>query len=205
LTVLIDALLRWGDDQNPIRRLVAMTAPLILIAAIIWFPGTLDNFPNSKYRIGRNPTLYEFISSQPADSLIASLAQEVKNLPIFSRRPILVSREYSLPFHKNYYERMSERASDLIAAHYTADLSLLQSFIMKYKVKFVLIERNAFTPEYLSRDTWMMQYQPAANKAIEELKAGSVPALQRLMASCAAFENEDYVLLNAECILAASP
>jgi hypothetical protein len=171
------------------------------VAIIIWFPSSLDNFPNSRYRVGRTPGLYEFFANQPADGSIASLAQEVKNIPIFSRRSILVSREYSLPFHKNYYGQMSERAQELISAHYTASLGELKDYIRKYDVSFLLVERRAFSPEYLARDSWIMQYQPAAGEAIEKLKNGVVPALQKVMTSCAAFESEDYVVLRAECVL----
>jgi hypothetical protein len=81
----------------------------------------------------------------------------------------------------------------------------VQEFIRKYKVSLLLVERTAFAPEYLTRDAWIMQYQPQAEEAIERLKQQSIPAMAKLMKSCAVLETEDYVVLDGECILKASP
>ena len=43
------------------------------------------------------------------------------NLPIFAGRSILVAREIAVPFHKNYYAQIRQRAIDLINAQYSSD------------------------------------------------------------------------------------
>lgn len=182
-------------------KLLAVASAVVIVGAVIWFPRTQANFPNTKYRTGHVPELYEFFSRQPKDGLIASLSPETKNIPIFARRPILVAREYSLPFHKGYYEEVSRRASELIDASYTEDPAELRRFLEKYHVKFLMIEQRLMSPAHLKRDGWLMQYEPSAARAIQRLNDGAVPAVEAFMKSCAVFESDDYVVLDADCVL----
>jgi hypothetical protein len=208
ITIILDGLLGWASRRTERANLPQASAAIIaatLVTLLVLYPRFLASFPQTGYRTGREAALYEFLSNQPKDAMVASLAQEVKNIPAFSKRSILVSREYALPYHTRYYAQLRQRASDLINAHYSPNLTELQEFIHKYKVSLLLVERRAFTPEYLSRDAWIMQYQPQAAEAIERLKQQSTPAIAKLMKSCAVLETEDYVVLDGECILKASP
>jgi len=165
IAILLDAVLDWASRRKArllTRQAVALTLTATAISLLVIYPRFVTNFPETKYRTGHKPALYEFFSVQPKDALVASLAEEIKNIPAFSRRAILVAREYALPYHKRYYEQMQQRATDLIVANYTEDLSELQSFIRKYGVTLVMVDRNAFHSSYIERDSWMMQYHPAA-------------------------------------------
>lgn len=204
LAIILDGLFNWASRRNA-RQAVACTLTVIVIALLVMYPRFVESFPDAKYRVGHLPALYEFFSHQPKDALVASLAPEVRNIPTFSKRSILVAREYALPFHTRYYAQMQERATDLIAAHYSADLSTLQSFIRKYGVTFLMVDRRAFNSHYIERDSWMQQYQPAAAEALDQIERGIVSALSKLMTTCVAFEDENYVVLSSECILNASP
>jgi hypothetical protein len=202
--IVVDALLDWAsrsEARRPARQAIALTLTAILISLLVLYPRFVPNFPDTKYRTGREPELYKFFSLQRPDALVASLAQEVRNIPTFSKRSILVAREYALPYHTRYYSHMQERAIDLISASYSPDLHMLQNFIRKYGVSLVLVDRNAFQPDYIERDSWMMQYQPAAREAVANLRDGRVPALSKLMDSCSAFRADDLTVVDAECIL----
>jgi hypothetical protein len=207
IAIVLDALLDWAirsEGRAALRQAFAMMITAIVVVMLAIYPRFVGNFPDTKYRVGHTPELYEYLSRQPKDALVASLAAEVKNIPTFAKRPILVAREYALPFHTRYYAKMQERATDLISAQYSADLSIIENFIRKYGVTFVLVDRSAFNANYIARDSWIMQYQPAASEALDQLKRGVVPALSKLMTTCAVFEDEDYVLLSSEAILNAS-
>ncbi|MEK6303272.1 MAG: hypothetical protein AABO41_21390 [Acidobacteriota bacterium] len=207
IAIVVDALLDRANrsGRGPfVRRAAALTLTAAIVGSLVIYSRFVPNFPGTKYQTGRETALYEFIAGQPKNALVASLAPEIKNIPAFSKRSILVAREYALPYHTRYYAQMEQRATDLIAANYTEDLATLQSFIRKYDVAFVILDRNAFHSRYIERDSWIMQYQPAASEALELLKRGAVPALSRLMPTCGVFENEDYVVLSSDCILSAS-
>jgi hypothetical protein len=144
--------------------------------------------------------LYEFFKTQPQDILIATLSDEANNIPTFSQRSILISKEYALPFHLGYYRQISQRAIDLIRAHYSQDLAAAQQLIQKYGVNFWLLERRAFTPEYLTNNSWLRSFQPAWKEALANLEQGTTPALAELMQRCSVFETKSLVVLQADCI-----
>lgn len=202
--VLLDAVFRWAKKFPSVARRVAALAAAGLVAAALAFPFVTGPVVDTRYKFGENPELYEFLARQPKDVLIASLANDVENLPMFSRRSILVGRETALPFHKKYYSQIRERAVDLINAQYSTDIAELRNFIQKYGVSFVLVDRNAFTPQYVAGDKWVMQYEPAAKDAVARLKQGEVPALSTLIDRCSVLETNGMSLIPAECILRAS-
>jgi hypothetical protein len=186
------------------RNLVRISLLLLIAILLIVYPGRPRDFMQTSYRPGRQPQLYEFFSQQPSNVVIASLSREADRIPIFARRTNLVSWEISIPFHKGYYSRIRQRAVDLINAQYSAELVELQNFVRKYEVDFVVVDQRAFDSDYLKRDRWFRLYEPATSDAINKLKAGTEPALAKLMTQCSGFNNEDVVVISAECILGAS-
>jgi len=204
IAIILDALLDWASRRH-LRALARQTIAGILtatgVAMLVIYPRFVAGFPNTKYRTGHASEVYEFFSRQPKDALVASLSEEAKNIPTFAKRPVLVAREFAFAYHMRYYAQIQERATDLIVAHYSPDLSVVQSFVRKYAIAFVLVEREAFKEKFLARDSWLQQYQPAAGEALEQLKRDTTPALARAMSACSVFENEDFVVLSAERIL----
>jgi hypothetical protein len=99
---------------------------------------------------------------------------------------------------------MKERAVDLINAHYAADLGELQGFIKKYGVGYLVVDRQAFKADYLD-DKWIRQYEQAAEAARLRISQGEVPALARLMESCAVATDGKFVVISAERILGQAP
>lgn len=211
-TALVAWRLDWGkQNQKPDRQsyfgrqVLALASTVVLAVVIIGYPSMLNYFPATDYYFGQVTQLYEFLAKQPKDILIASLAEEADNLPSFTKRSVLVSREYALPYQVGYYKQIRQRAIDLIQAQYSPNLDEVQRFIEKYGVDFWLLERNAFTPEYIANprsltSRWIRQYQPAATEALESLEKGKVPALAKVMHRCSVLETDDFVLVNTECI-----
>jgi len=205
LVLILDAILQWAE-KNPrfLRWFVASAFIAFSGALLLWSPLSAKKFPsNLSYRTGKHPDLYQFFSRQPKGILIASLTEQVNQLPTFSRRSILVGREYAIPYQIGYYRQFRQRTADLVRAQYSPDLAVVQGFIRKYGVSLWLLERTSFTPEYVSRDTWIKQYQPEANEAVHRLKKGEVPALAAFMDRCSVYEDMHFVVLDARCILQA--
>jgi hypothetical protein len=200
LTLLIDTLLRRsrGFEQrlfDYIKRAFALIIALILI----FYPATLNQFLWTGYVVGNNPSLYQFFQQQPPDIIIASLADEANNLPTFAQRSILVGSEYAIPYHWGYYRQFRQRTLDLIQAQYSQELTALQQFIQKYNIDFWLLEKNAFTPEYVTSDGWIRQFQPLTANIAQQLQQ-QAPALSKVTIQCTVFEVNNFIVLQTQCI-----
>ena len=201
LSAGITLMLLWDALWRVCRqRILVLAAVSFFGVVLLLYPNLDSDLPNTKYKIGSFPTLYQFFQAQPKDILIASLSEEANNLPTFASRSILTGREYAIPYHQGYYRQFRQRTIDLIRAQYSTDLSAVQNLIKKYGINFWLLDKGAFTPEYLAKNSWYRQYQPVTKEAIAQLQQGKIPALSKLVDSCAVFDRDGFVVLKAECI-----
>lgn len=198
-TVMLDAVWRSLDNSTT-KQVWKLGLTGAIAIALLTYPHFIKEFPRTAYKIGALPSLYQFFASQPKDILIASLEGEANLLPTFSQRSILVGSEYSLPYHTKYYAQIRQRATDLINAQYSSNLTEVKNFIQKYGIDFWLLELSAFRPEHLSQNSWIMQYQPAANQAIEKLETGNLPALAKMMQPCSVLQASGLIVLPTKCI-----
>jgi len=174
---------------------------LCLLPFTLIYPSLITKFPVTNYIVGQQANLYEFLSKQPKDTLTASLALEANNLPAFAKRSILVGAEYALPYHKLYYTEMNQRANDLIKAQYSPNLTEVQNFIQEYSIDFWLLDSQALTLEYVTKNHRIRQLQPAAAAEVKNsLEKGTVPALSKVTDRCTVLKTEGLILLQAECI-----
>ncbi|WP_348253937.1 hypothetical protein [Leptolyngbya sp. AS-A5] len=202
LTVLADTTLRACESLAIRQRWIALGARLSLISAIgivlVFYPQFSRGFPSTNFRVGNAP-LYQFLQTQPKDTLIATLSDEANNISTFAQRSVLFSREHSLPFHLGYYRQIRQRIIDVLQAQYSSDLTLAKQAIERYNIKFWLIEQSAFTPEYLTRADWLESFQPAYSIALTNLQQGKTPALSQLT-RCSVFTTPEFTLLDTACI-----
>lgn len=207
LTILLDGIFHWVGQTTQSRlykvgsRSLALGFATFVGVLLIGYPSFVEEFPKTAYKQGNAPELYEFFASQPQDSLIASLSREADNLPTFSGRSILVSREYAIPYHQGYYQPFRQRVVDLLMAQYSTDLADVQNVIKKYEIDFWLLDRSAFTPDYLANNNWLQQYQPIATEALTQLQQGKIPVLATMMERCTVLQTEETVVLQADCLL----
>lgn len=192
ITIMLDAVF------SSARRLALLTTCGVL-AGLMLFPLCLKSFPTTPFVTSSTPELYKFLQTQPHFSLIASLAGETDNIPVFAQRSILVGKEYALPIHTKYYQQFRQRMLDLITAQYSLDINFVKAFINKYAINLWVIERSAFQKDYLTDNRFLKQYQPANTEAIAHLQQGT-PAIGKIMQTCTVFEAKNLVVLNAECL-----
>lgn len=199
LVLGLEAILRSFNQGSSKPRLISLAVRGLLAVVLILGPFFLT-VQNQGQVVGSVPRLYEFLSRQPPETLVASVAEEVNNLPSFAARPILVGREYALPYHTRYYAEIRQRTVDLIAAQYSPDLEPVKRFIQTYGIDFILLDAAAFTPDYVADHEWMQQFQPVTSTAEERLHQGQILALAELVERCTALETKELVLLKAQCI-----
>lgn len=205
LTVLLDGLLRWAIAEA--RSLPKTILPLglagLLGIAVVGYPLFVSVFPLTAYERGTMPELYQFFSRQPRDSLIASLMDEAGNLPTFSGRSVLIAKEYAIPYQVGYYRQFRQRTQDLIRAQYSPDPAVVKQFVDHYGVDFWMVDRRAFSPDYLARSRWLRQYNPVTDEALANLTSGKVPLVAKQMNNprCQRFATPALVVLESQCIL----
>jgi hypothetical protein len=208
LTLILDFLLNPKRKQKLINFAIAT----LFGGMIVFYPNLIwkDSFPRNSYVIGAYPNLYQFFQQKPKDILIASLAYEISNIPSFSQRSILVSYEHAIGYHIGYYRQFRQRLADLIRAVYSPHLEDAKKLIQEYGVDYFLVEKEAFTPEYITKTAWLKQYlspklpndmlAKLTQETLENLQQGTVPALSKVVQDCQVLETGNLVVLEAECI-----
>jgi len=201
IVIGLDGLKRWADRSGkPWHRGLTLGVTAITAAALILYPSYRPDFPRAKYIQGEQPALYRFFAQQPVDTLIASLSEEASNLPSFAQRSVYVAKEYAIPYHMGYYKPFRQRMLGLIKAQYSPNLAELKQWIQTTGVDFWLLDRQAFTPEYIQK-SWINQYPTAAKQAMRRLNRDHPPALEQVADSCKAFQTGSFIVLNSACIL----
>ncbi|MGL5080255.1 MAG: hypothetical protein ACRC8A_02090 [Microcoleaceae cyanobacterium] len=186
-------------SRSPIMPLlitIGLGILLIFYPKLVW----QDAFPRSQYLVGSESGLYLFLQNQPKASLIASLAIEADNLPTFAQRPVLVSWEHALPYKMGYYRQIRQRARDLIQAHYSSDPQVIREFITTYGVDFFVLERDAFEAEYVTENSWFIQWEDLAQDVTQLLATQSQPILLQKINLCKIFETPNLIVLEANCV-----
>ncbi|WP_416670410.1 hypothetical protein [Egbenema bharatensis] len=171
--------------------------------ALLIYPNTVPDFPRTNHMRGRIPEIYEYLAQQPKDTLIAGATGEVDNIPSFTNRSVLFSREYAIPYHVGYANQFRQRVEDFIQAQYSRDPAELANFIRTYGVDYLMIPRSSFNPDYLEAN-WIRQYPDAIREARANLEQGR-PVLRRMINPCTIVENaeNEILLLGTQCILEA--
>ena len=215
LTTILDTVLSNSFYRGKVyplpRKFFALSFTVILaISLLFYYPVFIKNFPKPAYRIGNYPPLYEFLKTQPKDTLIASIDPEVDNLPSFTQRRILAGREYAIPWHFGYYSQFRQRTLDLIQAQYSSNLTDVNNLMEKYGVDFWLLRNDTFTIDYIKKNKWLKQYLVSklkedelvklTNNIVQDLQQGAVPALSKVIPNCTVIGVQNYVVLDAKCI-----
>ena len=200
--ITIAVVLDWLTRK--IRRSLKIFQPLALgtTLVILLYPTyAAQSYPyRLGYVTGKAPELYRFLQQQPEDSLIATLSAEADFIPSLARRSVLTAREYSIPYHLDYYQPFSRRTKDLIKAQYSSSQAELDRFIQQYQIDLWLLDKNAFTIPYLQKNSWLKQFQPETDRAIASLQHKKPPIASKIK-RCSVFQTAELNLLDTKCIV----
>ncbi|AFZ35134.1 hypothetical protein Sta7437_1567 [Stanieria cyanosphaera PCC 7437] len=202
VAILLNSFRHWFERK--FTQYQPLTKNLIsvgLISLLLYPTYAVQAYP---YRLGyvegKALELYQFLQQQPKDYLIATLSSEGDFIPTFAKKRVLVSQEYAIPYHLDYYQSIRQRVKDLIHAQYSQNLTEIQNFINQYQIDLWLIDQNAFQVEYLNNNFWLKQFQPELNNAISIVKQKQELVLARLGNECNIFPNSEFKVLSASCI-----
>ena len=202
IAVVFNRLMLWLTNKFGMTHPTKFIVVIPLLFALLYPTYAVQTYPERLgYVTGRSPQLYQFLRQQPKDSLIATLSEEADFIPSLAARSVLVAREYAIPYHRGYYQQFRQRVTDLITAQYTLEPKIIVDFIKQYEVDLLLIEKNAFTIEYLTNNQWLQQFQPQIDQAIKILENREKTVLEELSDRCNIFKTNNHVLLDSSCIL----
>ncbi len=195
LSLLLQRLFHWNS------RAAILCGVAGIVILLVQFQKTYAyGYGYKTYLHGRHSGLYSFLSTQPKNILIGSLSREADSLPAFSARSILIGREYALPYHVRYYHQIFERGSRLLKAQYSADPADLRKLLSDFHIDYILLDRDAFSPNYFSTNPWINVFQPAAKEARAAVAARKHFAITGMLQQCTVFQDEDLILLKGECL-----
>ena len=207
ITIWTDSIKRWLRNQKQLYFATKIKLTIVTLFALttIIFPAIPFVFINwfQGWQVGTAPAIYQYLAQQPKDIVIASLSPEVDNIPAFSQRSILVGGEFAMAYHPTYYSQFKQRTIELLQAQYSPNLLTLQSFVRQYNVNYLLLDKNAFTPKYLSNQNWLINssWSAETQKAIAIIKSNCTPAIKQLVSDCTVVTTENLDLLEANCIM----
>lgn len=147
---------------------------------------------------GRNGKLYEQISALEGPQLIAGPFDIMSQIPTFCRQSVLFSGEniHGLYF-KHYYEYVTPRIRDFYDAYTSTDVADLKSFIVKYGIDYLVVER-AFLRD---KTTWLYEpHQTIYQAKLTEMKVEDL-ALNKVPEVFFSGDDPNYVLLDCQGLL----
>lgn len=203
LCVILDAIFHWINKQpsSQTRKILGLIIIGFLGIFLIGDMSLWKNFSYPDYQKGQSPEIYEFFAQKPKDILIASLSEEANYIPTFSQRSVLFAWEYAIPYHLSYYSQIKQRATEFIWAQYHLDIQWMKNFINTYGIDFLILDREAFMPEYVLKNPWLRQWYYQMGNQIEiNLQNGNTPPIVGTIDKCSVLETEKLWVLEAKCI-----
>ncbi|MEO0867317.1 MAG: hypothetical protein AAFY17_02490 [Cyanobacteria bacterium J06642_11] len=194
-------LLEWIWEQIRPQLLCALITLSVLIPLLFYYPLLLNNFPKPYYISGQAPAVYEYLHTQPQDTVVASIDNEANNIPSFAKRSTVIAAEYGTPFHLGYYGQFRQRAQDLLMAHYTNNHELLNDVTRRYDIDLWLIHKGAFHANYLIHHSyWSHNYADAVAKTLAQMQTES-SILQKHVTQCTVLDSDRFWLVDAHCAI----
>ncbi len=133
-----------------------------------------------------------FISALPTSALIAGWPEGIaENIPLFSRRSVLLSWETHLPFHEVHLKSMRAKANAVFDAWFSVDEQPLRALASEYGVTHFVIDKERRANPSL---TYFRPFDSYIRTKREALQGGArwidAPAREAV-----AFENERYIVI----------
>jgi hypothetical protein len=133
-----------------------------------------------------------FVGTLPKETLVAAHPVDADNIPLLSRRKVLVNRELSLPYYVGYYDRIRRRLSDVLQAYYAMRWEAVEALVERYGIGALVVRKERFQPPALQGAI----YDEPFNRQVKANWRAGVPfVLADPPAERRCFENQRYVVL----------
>lgn len=143
--------------------------PLLLVAVLALFGGMPSAGRNLSIRLHRaDRRLLEFIATLPPDALIAGWpdSRVINTLPYMTARRVLVSKESSLAYHRNYVHETRRRTRALFEAYFATNVAPWRALRERWNVTHLIVKTDIYEDQdidyYLPYERWIRQARAAA-------------------------------------------
>ncbi len=159
------------------------------------------SFDYGKYFINetQNRPLYDYLSTLPKSALIAAHPEVADNIPLFSKRKVLVSYETSNPLYKKYWDEIKERTYNFFNAYYSDNPAVVYVFLEKYNIDYLVVKKEHFTEGYVNTGNFYFYPFNAFVKHVTQQKKGFV--LKNFPDQLKRFENDQFYVIQRDDLL----
>lgn len=176
-------------------------APLVEMQLSLASGSTQFEDSQGNYYRGKFPDLYAYLQSQPQTTVVASLDEEINNLPAFTNRSIFVGgKGYALPYHLGYYDEVKQRSLALITAQYSFDAAVVKDFLDTYAIDIWMVQPAMFTPEWVNQSQWLFQYSQDIDIPQLATAVAQPTVVERWADVCQTATLDSFVLIDTKCL-----
>lgn len=163
--------------------------------------GLIVDESRGNYLQGQQSDLYTFLQAQPKTTVVASLDEEINQIPSFAQRSIFVGGEgFTLPYHLGYYTEVKQRSVDLIEAQYTTEKAVLEEFLDDNAIDLWMMSNVMFTPQWINSSHWLLQYSQDTRMPLIMLESGQPSILQQTINQCQQQNFGNLIVVKTDCL-----
>lgn len=162
--------------------------------------------PRPNYVTTMHPRLHQYLRQQMPQPTVASLEQEVDNIPAFGVGRILVGREFLYSYNKAFHRAFGDRVEAVVQGLAALQPEPLQRLKETYGVTHILLdERDVNSLHTMLAESWAVRNFPSIGSLIEELRGNGPQALLAQWGpGCVAKRSSTLLLIDVECVLNAA-
>jgi len=139
--------------------------------------------------------LTRFFRDKPKDIVIAGPPRDMNDIPLFSKRKVLVSHELSLPYYTTYYRKIKQRTFDFFAAYYSDNPHDVLEFCRKYGVDYLVINARHFDKNFIRGRIYYSPFDEYAKGVIKKSKRFVLTTIDN---SKLVFHNKTYSVIKCD-------
>lgn len=174
----------------PQRRMIFVLIAAVILIYIPFLDGNVQYYGDKG--------LYNFLSSLPHDALIAGHPEEMDEIPLICKRKVLIQRELSLPYYKNYYGEVVRRTNDFFGLYYAGEMNAAREISREYGIDYLVITKEHFSKNYVKHGFF---YQGPFNDSVKEVVKANIGnrfVFQNIPMEKRLYEDERFIVIAAE-------
>jgi hypothetical protein len=141
----------------------------------------------------RTDGLSRHLRTLPKDTIVAGEPRSLTCIPLAARRPVLISRKLYQPWERDYFAIIRDRMFHTADALYGPSVAAIVDLRSLYGADYLLVRNTA-------REGPWHGMAPFTGEVRRLLRAGHVPAAQRLPATCETWGNRTFTLYSLACV-----